>query len=149
MADYGTASDGQDRAGVSLLLHDPSNLGSFLAPVTYTTPGSSIDVAVGACPGPACSDLNGDGMPDLVVVNLAPANTGSVSVLLQDPAHPGTFLLPATNYPALGQPLSVTIAFLNGDGLPDIAIADGPSAGVLFQNAGSPGTFGAATRVGF
>jgi len=149
VANFGPGSDGKGMAGVSVLMHDPSNLGSFLAPVTYTTPGSSIDVAVGTCPGPACSDLNGDGIPDLVVVNLAPANTGSVSVLLQDSAHPGTFLLPATNYPALGQPLSVTIADLNGDGLRDIVIADGPSAGVLSQNAGSPGTFGAATRVGF
>jgi hypothetical protein len=68
--------------------------------------------------------------------------------LLQDPAHGGAFL-PATNYAALSQPLSVTVADLDGDGLPDIAIADGPSAGVLFQNAASPGTFGSANQVGF
>jgi hypothetical protein len=140
VADFGPGSDGMGTAGVSVLMHDPSHPGSFLAPVTYTTPGSSIDVAVG--------DLNGDQLPDIVVANLAPSGTGSVSVLLQDPAHPGAFLA-ASNYDALSQPLSVTIADLNGDGLPDIAIADGPSAGVFLQNPALPGTFGSATQVGF
>jgi FG-GAP-like repeat len=148
VANYGPGGDGQGIAGVSVLLQDSAHPGSFLPPVTYSTPDGAIDVAAGSCPGPACSDLDGDGKPDLVVVSLAPSNTGSVSVLLQDPAHPGEFL-PATTYPALSQPLSVTIADLNGDGHPDIAIADGPSAGVLIQNAASPGTFGATTQVGF
>ena len=140
VANYGPGTDDKGTAGVSVLLQDQAHPGSFLAPVTYTTPGQSIDVAVG--------DVNGDGKPDLVVASLAPANTGSVSVLLQDPAHAGTFLA-STDYAALGQPLSVVIADLNGDGHPDIAIADGPSAGVLFQDAASPGTFSAAAQVGF
>ncbi len=140
VANYGPGSDGQGSAGVSVLLQDPAHPGSFLAPVTYTTPGQSIDVAI--------ADLNGDHKPDLAVANLLPFGTGSVSVLLQDPAHPGAFLA-ASNYAALGQPLSVVIADLNGDGLPDIALADGPSAGVLLQTPGSPGTFGQVTQVGF
>ena len=140
VANFGPGGDGKGSAGVSVLLQDSTHPGSFLPPVTYSTPGASIDVAV--------EDVDGDHNEDIVVANLAPAATGSVSVLLQDPAHPGTFLQ-ATNYAALGQPLSVVIADLNGDGLPDIAIADGPSAGVLLQKAGSPGTFGPATQVGF
>ena len=138
VANYGPGSDGTGTAGVSVLLQDPANHGHFLAPVTYPTPGASIDVAVG--------DLDGDGKPDIVVANLAPNATGSVSVLLQDPANKGKFLA-ATNYPALGQPLSVVLADLNLDVHPDIAIADGPSAGILI-NAGA-GTFGPATQVGF
>ena len=85
---------------------------------------------------------------DLVVVNLTPVGTGSVSVLLHDPQNAGAFLA-ATNYPALGQPLSVVIADLNHDGHPDIAIADGPSAGVLLQDGASPGTFSPVMQVGF
>ena len=50
---------------------------------------------------------------------------------------------------ALGQPLSVAIADLNGDGHPDIAIADGPSAGVIMQDAASLGTFSPVVQVGF
>jgi hypothetical protein len=111
---------------------------SFQAPVTYPTPGQSIDVAV--------ADLNNDNKPDLVVVNLLPAGTGSVSVLLQTNA--GAFG-PSTDYPALGQPLSVAIADLNHDGHPDIAVADGPSAGVLLQSATSPGMFSPVMQVGF
>ncbi len=140
VADFGPGSDGKGTAGVSVLLQDPAHPGSFLPPVTYATAGESIDVAV--------DDLQGTKQMDLVVANLAPVNTGSVSVLLHDPQHPGAFLA-ATNYPALSQPLSVAIKDLNGDGHPDIAIADGPSAGVLLQNAGSPGTFGPVTQVGF
>jgi len=147
VANLGPGQDGKGSAGVSVLMHDPANLGGFLAPVTYTTPGSSIDVAVGTCPGPSCSDLDGDGMPDLVVANLAPGDTGSISVLLQDPAQAGTFHA-ATNYPAFGEPLSVAIGDLNGDGRRDIAVADGASAIVLMQS-GAPGSFSPAVLVGF
>src|SRR5262252_1168585 len=139
VANYGPGADGQGSAGVSVLLQDAAHPGSFLPPVTYTTPGQSIDVAV--------DDLNNDGKPDIVVANLLPVGTGSVSVLLQDPAHPGVFLA-ATNYAALGQPLSVAIADLNGDGRKDIALADGPSAGVLLQDAASRGTFAPVMQVG-
>jgi hypothetical protein len=138
VADLGPGTDGKGSAGVSVLLQDATQPCGFKAPVTYATPGQSIDVAV--------ADLNNDNKPDLVVANLLPAGTGSVSVLLQTNA--GAFG-PATNYPALGQPLGVAIADLNHDGHPDIAIADGPSAGVLLQDAASPGTFSPVMQVGF
>ncbi len=139
VANLGPGSDGTGSAGVSVLLQNPANHGSFLAPVTYLTQSGAVDVAVG--------DLNGDGKPDLVVANLGPAPTGSVSVLLQNPASPGTFAA-ATNYPGLGQPLSVAIADLNGDGHPDIAVADATTATVMLQNASAPGTFAQPVQVG-
>ena len=42
----------------------------------------------------------------------------------------------------------MVIEDLNGDGHPDIAVADGISATVLFQDAASPGTFAQAVQVG-
>jgi hypothetical protein len=143
VANLGPGTDGNGSAGVSVLIQDATQPCGFKAPVSYPTPGQSIDVAV--------ADLNGDGKPDLVVANLLPAGTGSVSVLLQDTAHPGVFLTtpPSGTYAALGQPLGVAIADLNHDGHPDIAIADGPSAGVLMQSATSPGTFSPVMQVGF
>lgn len=139
VANFGPGADGKGSAGVSVLLQDAAHPGSFLPPVTYATHGGAIDVAV--------ADLDGDGKPDLVVANLGPSPTGSVSVLLQDPARPGVFLA-ATSYAGFGQPLSVAIADLNGDGHPDIAVADGASATVMLQSATSPGTFAQAVQVG-
>jgi hypothetical protein len=140
VADLGPGADGMGMAGVSVLLQNAD--GTFAPPVTYATPGQAIDVAV--------ADLTGAGNMDLVVASLDPPNTGSISVLLHDAtpgAAAGTFLA-ATSYPALGQPLSVQIADLNHDGHPDIAVADGPAAGILLQN-GATGTFAAEEQVGY
>jgi hypothetical protein len=139
VANLDPGADGTGSAGVSVLLQDAAHPGSFLAPVTYATQGDAIDVAV--------ADLNGDGKPDLVVANLEPGPSGSVSVLLQDPARPGVFLA-ATSYRAFGLPLAVAIGDLNGDGHPDIAVADGVSATVMLQIATAPGTFAQAVQVG-
>jgi hypothetical protein len=138
VANRGRGSDGTGSAGVSVLLQDATHPGTFLAPVTYATPWGAIDVAV--------ADLNGDGKPDLVVASLGPAPTGAVSVLLQSTTTAGTFG-PATSYAGYGQPLSVAIADLNGDGHPDIAVADAYTATVMLQNAASPGTFANAVPV--
>jgi hypothetical protein len=139
VANYGPGADGTGMSGVSVLLQDKNNPGHFLAPVTYPTPPGPVDVAVG--------DLNGDGRPDLVVASLGPFPSGAVSVLLQSPTTAGTFGA-ATTYPGFGQPLSVAIGDLNGDGHPDIAVADGTSALVLLQIAATPGTFANPVQVG-
>jgi hypothetical protein len=139
VANLGPGADGTGSAGVSVLLQDGAHPGSFLAPVTYATQAEAVDVAV--------ADLNDDGKPDLVVANLGPAPTGSVSVLLQDPARAGVFLA-ATSYQGFGQPLGVAIGDLNGDNHPDIAVADGTSATVMLQIATAPGTFAQAVQVG-
>jgi hypothetical protein len=141
VANWGPGSDGTGMPGVSVLLQNAATPGTFAAPVSYQAPYGAVDVAVG--------DLNKDGRPDIVVASLDPDFTGAVSVLLQNPAPaaPGTFAA-ATVYPGLGQPLSVAIGDLNGDGFPDIAVADGTSAAVLLQNAATPGTFANPVQVG-
>ena len=87
--------------------------------------------------GVAIWDFNGDGIPDIVVVNNSckisvgtPCGfSGTVSVLLGNPAHPGTFQ-PQVTYP-LGPASSpqyssqyVTIADFNGDGFADLAVTN-------------------------
>jgi len=138
VANYGPPSD-TTKASVSVLLQDPANEGSFLPATNYRTGVASTDVAIG--------DLNGDGKPDLAVANDGSLSIpGSVSVLLQDPATPGAFL-PRVNYAGV-MPFSVAIGDLNGDGLPDIAVADGENATIMFQKPGAPGSFFSAAKVG-
>jgi hypothetical protein len=104
---------------VSVLLGNGD--GTFQANHDYATGGPNpLSVAVG--------DVNGDGEPDLVIANQdffsTPfiANGDGVSVLLGN--GDGTFQAPHDF--ATGQrPDSAAIADLNGDGRPDLVIANG------------------------
>lgn len=110
-------------SGVGVLLGNGD--GTFKPAVSYAAgkgTGSSVAVA----------DLNGDGKADLVVTTWSP---GSVGVLLGN--GDGTFQ-PVVTYPA-GGPQASTIVDVNGDGKPDILVADGAGAGVLLGNG--DGTF--------
>jgi hypothetical protein len=138
IANLGTP-DNPATASLSVLLNNSASPGNFLTATNYATGERSESVSVG--------DLNGDGRPDLAVANAGVfGNTGSVSVLFQNPGAPGTFL-PAVNRPGTSQPLGVAIADLNGDNLLDIALAD-EGVRILFQIPGQPGNFQSATLVG-
>jgi hypothetical protein len=73
----------------------------------------------------AVADVNGDGKPDLVVANEcvdSDCSSGSVGVLLAN--GDGTFQ-PAVTYGSGGdQPRSVAVADVNGDGKPDLLVAN-------------------------
>jgi FG-GAP-like repeat len=77
--------------------------------------------ATGGRPGSiAAGDLTGDGAPDLVTANADPS---SVSVLVNDGL--GAFdAHPPRNYRVGPDLVSVAIGDVNGDGKPDLAVAD-------------------------
>ena len=92
--------------------------GLFGTPTVYSSGGfyaSSIAVA----------DLNGDGKPDLVVTNVGCCGnsaTGSIGVLLGN--GDGTFQTAVTYSSGGYGALSVVVADVNGDGKPDVVVAN-------------------------
>ncbi|HJU83466.1 MAG TPA: VCBS repeat-containing protein [Holophagaceae bacterium] len=128
---YGAASS-PDTMGLSVILQT-TTAGAFSAAASYDV-GDRRSVAL------AVGDLDGDGRMDVVVANYGlPGNPGSVAVLIQDAAAPGT-LMAAQMYGASVGPLSVAVGDVDGDGRLDIVVADGEPV-VRFQSATQAGTF--------
>jgi hypothetical protein len=119
---------------VSVLLNTTAAGGTvptFAAAKTFPTGSYPVSVAV--------ADINGDGLPDLVVAN---EGDSTVSVMLNTTA-PGA-LIPAfaaqQTFPTGSSPIAVTTGDLNGDGLPDIVVANGGENSVtVLLNATTPG----------
>ncbi|MCF8159888.1 MAG: VCBS repeat-containing protein [Polaromonas sp.] len=121
-----------------------SAVGAFDAPVRYP---------IGPDPwGMSAGDVNGDGHADLVIAtpNALPiqvntiSDSGGISLLRQDTAHPGSFL--ASQWLATGgMAEDAAMADLNGDAVADLIVADGVlvngRALLLLQHPGAPGTF--------
>jgi hypothetical protein len=85
----------------------------------------------------AVADLNGDGIPDLVVVN---HDSGDLSILFG--RGDGTFA-PEQRVAATTAPMALAVGDVNGDGVPDLVVADstaGPIQGVVLLSRGD-GTF--------
>jgi hypothetical protein len=126
---------------VFVLIQDPANHGTFLAPVGYAIATQDRPQSI------LLRDLQGTGKLDIVI-----GGQNFVTVLLHDPANPGKFL-PSSIYSAPGAD-EVAIADINGDGKLDIVVSNGVTfpmqggvatthPGVLLQSATAPGTFGA------
>ena len=139
VGDLGPGTNGAGYPGLSVLLQDKTNPGAFLAPEPYETISGVIAIAVG--------DVNKDGLPDVVTVNLGNP-TGSVSIFTGDSTTRG--LLDSGNtYGGLSQPSGAWIADVNGDSYPDIILSDGLGASVLEQIGPieSPPAFNTAIQI--
>ena len=125
---------------VAILLGSSSSPGTFAAAVSYGV-GSDQYAEPNAV---AVGDFNGDGIPDLAVSNFG---DNSVSILLGSSSSPGTFAA-AVNYPVGTNPKSIAVGDFNGDGIPDLAVANegGNSVSILLGSATSPGSFAAAVN---
>lgn len=112
--DIAVASYGSSSIGVFL------NTTAFAGQATFAAGGGPVGVAIG--------DFNGDGRPDLVTAN----NSGNnVSVLLNT-AISGTVpsYSPQQTFFSGTNPQDIAVGDLNGDGRPDLAIANANSNSV-------------------
>src|SRR5262249_43265962 len=124
--DLTVANFGPNRVSVLLNTTAGSTTPSFATQTTFATGAVPVSVTSGV--------LNGDGQPDLAVANYS-SDDGSVllntTVLGAATVSPD---FPEAATPAVGtQPVSVAIGDLNGDGKPDLAVAnfDSDSVSVL------------------
>ena len=128
----------RDSVNVSVLLNTTApgaTTPTYTGPTNFTVGSAAFSTPVSV----AAVDINGDGRPDLAVAN---SNSNEVSVLLNTTA-PGastpTYTTP-TNFTVGTSPLSVAAADINGDGRPDLAVANGNSANVsVLLNITAPG----------
>ncbi len=111
---------------------------SFASKVDFTTGSSPYSVAIG--------DLDSDGKPDMTVVNYS-SNTVSV---FRNTSSPGS-ISPASfaakvDFTTDNFPHSVAIGDLDGDGKPDLAVANSNSSKVsVFRNISSSGSISPAS----
>jgi hypothetical protein len=118
---------------LGIMLNSAASPGTFGGIVNYTSSSAPPS-------GLAVGDLTGTGSHDMVVANL---NAGTLAVFMETSPTSGAFNA-ATNItlPAGSQPNDVQIADINGDGLPDLIVADNTGRVLyLLQNPASPGTF--------
>ncbi len=113
--------------------------GSFAAKKDFATGSNPESLAIG--------DLDGDGKLDLAVAN---AGTDNVSVLRNIGSTGNIDFAPRLDFAVGDLPYSIAIGDLDGDGKPDLAIANVASdnASVL-RNIGSPGNISFAAKRDF
>jgi Flp pilus assembly secretin CpaC len=129
-----------DKANSRVLILLGRGDGSFQTPVAYATGSNPVTLAA--------QDFDGDGQPDLAVVNEGDGTTASsVSVLIGNKINniqDGTFGA-KIDYPVGISPSAITTADFNTDGKVDLAITNKGDNTVSVLPGKGDGTFGTQT----
>jgi hypothetical protein len=152
------AIGGRTAATADMMVMLGNGNGTFQAPVTTVTataPPPAFTTFIGGAMSIRSGDFNGDGRPDLVVLNnldtvtiivgrfgtrVTNFNGGTVSVLLGN--GDGTFQTPGS-FTTGQSPNSMAVGDFNGDGRPDIAVSTEFGSLLVFSNTNG-GNFSAS-----
>jgi FG-GAP-like repeat/IPT/TIG domain len=129
-------------AGTVSIYRNISTVGSILldTKIDFPTANQPAGIAIG--------DLDGDDKPDMAIANNATA-TSSVSVFKNQSTGANILFAPKQDYPVVFSPESVSISDLNGDGKPDLAVANYNTKISVFQNNSSLGVITLGPRNDF
>ena len=118
----------------------PSGNAAFTTPLVLETGNAPVSVAF--------SDVNGDARLDILTANNG-SNTVSVFENISSPGASASLFRPKVDVATGRQPFSVAAGDIDGDGRPDIAVANaGPSTLSVLRNGYTTGNIGAATFAG-
>ena len=135
------ASSDYNKASISVF----RNTGSVGGALSFA---ANVDFAVGNRPQAiAAGDLDGDGLPDLVVVN----NIDNAISLMHNTSTSGTInFVKGTDQPVGNNPNAVAINDFDGDGQPDVAVTNLADNTVsVLRNTSTPGSIVLATNVDY
>lgn len=124
-----TSADKNGTDSISILLQEWGNPGMFLPASNYAT-GKSPAVALG--------DVDGDGLPDLLVGTTR--DPAGISLYRQSSLNPGTFE-PPVQIASLQGVSAIVAGDFDRDGRLDICLATVTGIFILLQDASAPGTF--------
>ena len=112
--------------------------GSFAPQVDFATGNTPRSVAIG--------DLDGDGKPDLAVANLFSSNVSVYRNTSSSGSITAGSFAPAVDFATSVGPVSLAIGDLDGDGKPDLAVANSSSISVsVLRNTSSSGSITAGS----
>ena len=115
---------------------------SFAAKVDFATGGTPYSVAVG--------DVDGDGKPDLVVANSGSATVSVLRNTFTSGSISSSSFAAKVDFTTGSSPFSVAIGDVDGDGKPDLVVANSGSSTVsVLRNTSTTGSISFAAKIDF